>query len=153
MLSDYVEFFIPSLDLFHLQWTMGKCLFSAYQDAGLKDIFAVLGIDDDKWPGIRDWKDVHKSESLMNELQISLEAFFIKLYIGSLKDLSKLAFEACSDQEKSQWLLENLPKFLQELKTKDKTLSVWIDIYEGCSLVLMACRVLFFVATTIFNQF
>ena len=49
----FKNFFILLLDSFHLQWTMLKCLFSAFDSAGLRDFFTIIGIDDASWIGIK----------------------------------------------------------------------------------------------------
>ena len=45
MPKDYVNFFIAILDPFHFQWCLLKCIFSAFEKAGLKDLVDILGID------------------------------------------------------------------------------------------------------------
>ena len=48
MTREYMDFFIPVLDPFHYQWCLLKCIFSAFEDAGLKFLVGILGIDSQK---------------------------------------------------------------------------------------------------------
>ena len=60
--KQYIDFFIVILDPFHHQWCLLKCLFSANENAGLKDLVAILAIDDKKWPNLLgESKNVHKA--------------------------------------------------------------------------------------------
>ena len=136
--KNYVDFFIPVLDAFHLQWTMRKCIFSGFQDAGLREIFSILGIDDDKWLGIKECRDVHKSETLILELLIALQSLFIFIYKGQMSESQKTNFENLSDNEKSTFLASEIGPFLQKVKQIDQSLGIWVDFFDASMLGLMA---------------
>ena len=135
--SKFSSFFIAILDPFHLQWTMEKSLMSGFNEV-LKEVFAIIGLDDQKWVGIRECKNVHKSHALLEELLIALQCFFVLQYQGHLEGEEKLMFDGSSDEGKAKLLSENLDSFLQEIKNKDKVQSVWIDILNAGNLCLMA---------------
>ena len=71
MSQNYIDFFIVILDPFHHQWCLLKCLFSAYENAGLKDLVGILGIDGHKWPNLLgEAKGVHKAQNILESLSI-----------------------------------------------------------------------------------
>ena len=133
----FLNFFILILDPFHLQWTMEKCLMSGFGEV-LKEMFAILGLDDHKWVGIKDCKNVHKSHAILEELVHSLLCFFVMQYEGQMEVTKKLRYSQCSREEKVNVLAKGLDTFLSEIKIKDKLLSVWVDILNAGQLCLMA---------------
>ena len=69
------------LDPFHHQWCLLKCLFSAYEDAGLKDLVAILGVDEKKWPNmLGESKNVHKAQETLVVITTSFGVFFLNYY-------------------------------------------------------------------------
>ena len=104
----------------------------------LRDVFAIVGVDDKAWNGIRDCKSAHKSHDLLMELLIALQIFFVLLYLGQLDDEARAAYDSMSDDDKASHLAQNLDAFLEQVKSKDKVLAVWINIFEAARLCAMA---------------
>ena len=70
-------------------------MFGGFQDAGLRDLFAVIGVDDDSWTVIKECRDVHKSEALITELLIAFQCRLNKLYIDQLSAEDKEDLMLC----------------------------------------------------------
>ena len=73
----------------------------------------MLGIDDEKWLGIKECRDVHKSQMLL------LELLFIFMYKGGMGEAERLALEKLSLDEQAEILLSGLDSFLEQFKAKD----------------------------------
>ena len=114
--KEFIEFFIVILDPFHHQWCLLKCLFSAYEDAGLKDLVGILAIDNQKWPNLLgESKNVHKAQAILQDIATSFGIFFVNYHLGRLSQDEKIEYDAMSLTEKSTWLQKTLPFFWKNL--------------------------------------
>ena len=137
MPQEFSNFFIPILDPFHHQWCLLKCLFSAYENTGLKDLLGILAIDEKKWPNLLgESKNVHKAQSILEVLAISLGTFFIDYFRQRLSADEKNRYDSLSFSEKVDLIFNELPQFLDDLSLTDKRLSVYIEIYRFSILVI-----------------
>ena len=94
MPKEYIQFFIVILDPFHHQWCLLKCLFTAFENAGLKDLVAIFGIDDKKWPNLLgECKNVHKAQQLLEVIATSFGAFFLNYFLATLTAIEKSELE------------------------------------------------------------
>ena len=137
MPKEYIDFFIVILDPFHHQWCLLKCLFSAYENAGLKDLVGILAIDDQKWPNLLgESKNVHKAQEILEVIATSFGIFFVNYLLERLAADDRFEFETKSLDEKSIWLQGAFPIFLEKLSTTDKSLSVYVELYKFSVLVI-----------------
>ena len=137
MPSEFIDFFIVVLDPFHHHWCLLKCLFSAYESAGLKDLMGILAIDDNKWPNLLgESKNVHKAQGLLEVLATALGIFFINFMKERLSAEMKVKLVSFSSSAKLDWFNRELPKFLDEISAKDKTLSIYVQLYRFSLLVI-----------------
>ena len=137
MPQEYVDFFIVVLDPFHFQWCLLKCIYSAFENAGLKNLVGILGIDDQKWPNLLgESKNVHKAQAILQDITTSLGIFFVNFYLGTLPAEEQVKFHSRSLTERSSWLQKELPSFLEKLSVVDKSLSVFIEFYNFALLVI-----------------
>ena len=137
MPTEFKNFFIVILDPFHHQWCLLKCLFSAFENAGLKDLLGILGIDGQKWPNLLgESKNVHKAHGILEVLATSLGTFLMNYFLRRLSVEKTAEFNSLSPNEKVEFINQELPKFLDELKSMDKTLSVFIELYRFSVLVI-----------------
>ena len=138
MPNRYSEFFIVILDPFHHQWCLLKCLFSAYEDAGLKDLVAILGVDEKKWPNmLGESKNVHKAQETLVVIATSFGVFFLNYYcLNQLTVEQRTEFENKSLSEKVTWVGQYLHPFLNEVASTDKSLAIFIELYKFSLLVI-----------------
>ena len=137
MPEEFINFFIVILDPFHHQWCLLKCLFSAFENAGLRDLLGILAIDGQKWPNLLgESKNVHKAQGILEVLAISLGTFFINFILGRCSVETKQKMNSQTFSEKVDWMHKELPSFLDELSSTDKTLSVYIELYRFSILVI-----------------
>ena len=138
MPNRYSEFFIVILDPFNHQWCLLKCLFSAYEDAGLKDLVAILGVDEKKWPNmLGESKNVHKAQETLVVIATSFGVFFLNYYcLNQLTVEQRTEFENKSLSEKVTWVGQYLHPFLNEVASTDKSLAIFIELYKFSLLVI-----------------
>jgi hypothetical protein len=135
--KQYIDFFIVILDPFHHQWCLLKCLFSAYENAGLKDLVAILAIDDKKWPNLLgESKNVHKAQEILQVITVSFGIFFLNYYLWGLTEEERTQFESKSLSEKSKWVCEYMPTFLDKVSSIDKSMAVYVELYKFSVLVI-----------------
>ena len=131
MPEEFIDFFIVILDPFHHQWCLLKCLFSAFENSGLRDLLGILAIDGQKWPNLLgESKNVHKAQGILEVLAISLGTFFINFILERCSVETKQKMNSQTFSEKVDWMHKELPSFLDELSSTDKTLSVYIELYR-----------------------
>ena len=135
--KEYIDFFIVILDPFHHQWCLLKCFYSAFENAGLKDLVAIFAIDEKKWPILLgESKNVHKAESILEVISTSFGIFFLNYYLERLSADERVQFESKGLSGKSKWMSEYLPLFLEEVASIDKKLSVFVELYKFSILVI-----------------
>ena len=135
--KEYIDFFIVILDPFHHQWCLLKCFYSAFENAGLKDLVAIFAIDEKKWPNLLgESKNVHKAESILEVISTSFGIFFLNYYLERLSADERVQFESKGLSGKSKWMSEYLPLFLEEVASIDKKLSVFVELYKFSILVI-----------------
>ena len=101
------------LDPFHHQWCLLKCLFSAYEDAGLKDLVAILGVDEKKWPNmLGESKNVHKAQETLVVITTSFGVFFLNYYLNH--KTPRTEYETKALLEKVKLISHQLPPFLDK---------------------------------------
>ena len=133
----FSDFFIVVLDPFHHQWCLLKCLFSAYEDAGLKDLVAILGVDEKKWPNmLGESKNVHKAQETLVVIATSFGVFFLNYYLNHITAEQRTEYETKALSEKVKWISHQLPSFLDKVALTDKTLAIFIELYKFSLLVI-----------------
>ena len=137
MPREYIDFFIVILDPFHYQWCLQKCIFSGFENAGIKCLLGILGIDDHKWPNLLgECKNVHKAQAILQDVTCSLGVFFLNYYVGTLSVVEQQSFKAMGLTARSKWLQTGFQTFLKRLSDTDKSLSIYIEFYNFALLVI-----------------
>ena len=137
MPREYIDFFIVVLDPFHHQWCLLKCIYSAFEDAGLKDLVCILGIDSQKWPNLLgESRNVHKAQSILQDITTALGIFFVNYFTGTLTEEEKIDLSSKGITERAIWLQSCMPSFLERLSKEDQTMSVYVEFYSFAILVI-----------------
>ena len=137
MPKKFIDFFIAVLDPFHYQWCLQKCVYSSFENAGLKDLLGILGIDCQKWPNLLgDCKNVHKAQALLLDITVSLGIFFVNYLLGTMSEQERQEFDSKGVTQRSIWLQSVLPPFLERLSSIDRSLSVYVEFYKFLVLVI-----------------
>ena len=130
-----IMFFLVILDPFHHQWCLLKCILSAYENAGLKDIVGILAIDDQKWPNLLgESKNLHKAQAILEEIATSFGFLCVNYHLGRLSPDERIEFEAKSLMERSIWIQNTL--FMEKLSYTDKTFSICVELYKFSILIV-----------------
>ena len=103
----------------------------------MKDLVAILAIDEKKWPNLLgESKNVHKAQEILEVLTISFGMFFLNYHLERLTAAEKIQFESKSLSEKTKWICEYFPSFLDEVSSTDKSLAVYVELYKFSMLVI-----------------
>ena len=92
----------------------------------------ILAVDDQKWPNLLgESKNVHKAQGILEVVAISLGIFFMNFFLEKQHEHGNHTFN-----EKVDFINEDFSEFLDEIASKDKFLSVYIELYRFSKLVI-----------------